>query len=265
MDGHGGSEIMEMIKEKALDLFIAAFETEREEQFSRKGRIRQALKQMHWQLNILANNRFNKVKSNLIKEGWFEYRDEIRLGTQKKRKQKYPCTMGEPGSCIAVAIIDEQESVLHTSSLGDCEVHIRHMDGMVTLASIVHDSNEPAEMARVMLDGAYITPGGSGMDFQASVSRLLGTMMCSRFHGNNMLASLRPETNKACRAPPALQMHQLDRTTMTHVLVSSDGMSFPSWKKLDGRMEDVETMAKQWIYSFQSDNWDDQTLVVAQL
>lgn len=164
-----------------------------------------------------------------------------------------------------VAIIDEQESLLHTSSKGDCEVHIRHRDGTFNLVSIVHDSNEPAEMARVMLDGSYIAPGTRSGDFQSSVSRLLGTMMPSRFHGNNMLASLRPETNRACRAPPALELYQLDTSTMTHVLVSTDGLAFPSWKKMDDPVEDVETMTMKWIQKFQSDNWDDQTLVVAQL
>lgn len=61
IDGHGGHEIMEMIKENAVQKFTTAFELE--EQGSRTARIRRALKQMHWELDTRANNMFGRLKS----------------------------------------------------------------------------------------------------------------------------------------------------------------------------------------------------------
>ena len=280
VDGHGGDAITRICLEYAPRLFKDALEQHPSQ--SRERRIRLALKQMVRTLDVLCQVQAKEVEARNRESGAQALLDAF-LGktpkpqekdeepapkrAKKHKKKALPTTPTAPpkyescaGAVACFAVLDLQEGVAHTATVGDCFAFVRIREGGGKCEQITgeHSADSPQEQARFLLEGGFVSGGGDA-------PRSFGVYMPSRALGECDFKALRPEIARCMRPEPLVERFVLDPQKHTHFGVATDGLCARGQKLSAEKSEYRDSLAHTWFSDLRSYNWDDRALVVAEL
>ena len=296
VDGHMGDAAMNVVTASAWDVFLRAFTVEVQTSRTRCGAIRRALRKMHADLDamlleehakrVVQNEECRRVTKRLV--SWDPAFDpppsspspseEAPATTASSKEATFelgPEHITSPGAVACFVVIDERTAQMHVSTVGDCFVAMIPTKETCAAAKITHptvmsahhESSSPAEIARIMLAGGYVTRNGRD-------DRVLGNFMPSRAMGDEDIKDLRPGS---ISSEPQLAFHQLSSTSGMDdvVVVATDGLYpgstygqycyWPSLKPGVPEQAAVDEFAARVFDSWRSDNFDDRLCVLGKL